>query len=106
MDDDLDTPGAIAVVFDSLRRANALADQGKDAPAAALAAQVREMCRAVGLELKTTADIDAESAGLVEQRDAARAARDFVRADTLRAELEARGWQIEDTAEGTKLHPA
>jgi len=106
MDDDLDTPGATALAFDSLRRANALADRGKEAPAAALAAQVREMCKAVGLELKTTADVDTESAGLVEQRDAARAAKDFARADALRAELEARGWQIEDTAEGTKLHPA
>lgn len=106
MDDDLDTPGATAVIFDTLRRANADADRGKESFAQGLAAQVHDMCAAVGLVYRTSAEIDDESQGLVEQRDAARAARDFARADELRAELEQRGWQIEDTPEGTKLHPA
>ena len=106
MDDDLDTPGATAVLFDTLRRANGEADRGKRAAADALAAQVHDMCRAVGLEYRVSAEIDQESRALVDQRDAARAARDFAKADALRAELEARGWIVEDTSDGAKLHPA
>ena len=106
MEDDLDTPGATAVIFDTLRRANAEADRGKESFAEGLAAQVHDMCAAVGLAYRTNVDIDDESQALVEQRDAARLARDFAKADGLRAELEQRGWQIEDTPEGTKLHPA
>ena len=106
MDDDLDTPGATAVIFETLRRANAAADGGREAEARALADQVHGMCRGVGLEYRLNVEIDDESRALSEQRDAARAARDFAKADELRAELEARGWQIEDTPEGTKLHPA
>ena len=106
MDDDLDTPGATAVVFDALRRANAQADKGRESEARALADQVHDMCKAVGLEYRTGAEIDEASQALVEQRDAARAAKDFAKADELRAELEQKGWQIEDTPAGTKLHPA
>lgn len=106
MEDDLDTPGATAVVFDTLRRANAEADRGKQSFAEGLAAEVHDMCAAVGLAYRTGVDIDDESKVLVEQRDAARAAKDFARADELRGELESKGWVIEDTPEGTKLHPA
>ncbi|HUR49968.1 MAG TPA: cysteine--tRNA ligase [Acidimicrobiales bacterium] len=106
MEDDLDTPGATAVIFDTLRRANAEADRGKESFAQGLAAEVHDMCAAVGLVYRTGVEIDDESQALVAQRDAARAAKDFARADELRGELEARGWQIEDTPEGTKLHPA
>lgn len=106
MDADLDTPGATAVIFDTLRRANGEADRGNESAARALADQVHDMCAAVGLEYRTTAEVDDESRDLVEQRDAARAAKDFVRADELRAELEAKGWIVEDTPNGAKLHPA
>nr|MBA3288520.1 cysteine--tRNA ligase [Acidimicrobiia bacterium] len=50
MDDDLDTPGAMAVVFDTARRANAAIDAGSD-DAAALVAAVHQMTGAVGLQL-------------------------------------------------------
>ena len=106
MDDDLDTPGATAVIFETLRRANGEADRGRESAARALADQVHDMCRAVGLEYRTSAEVDDESRALVQQRDAARAARDFAKADELRGELEARGWIVEDTPEGAKLHPA
>lgn len=106
MEDDLDTPGATAVIFDTLRRANAEADRGQESFAQGLAAEVHDMCAAVGLAYRTGIEIDDESQALVEQRDAARLARDFAKADGLRAALEQRGWQIEDTPQGTKLHPA
>jgi cysteinyl-tRNA synthetase len=39
----------------------------------------------------------------VAERDAARAAKDFGRADALRDELTARGWTVEDTPDGSAL---
>ena len=46
-------------------------------------------------------EVDPASAALVAARDAARAARDWAGADRIRAELEARGWTVEDGADGT-----
>ncbi|MBW3669664.1 MAG: cysteine--tRNA ligase [Actinobacteria bacterium] len=98
MDDDLRTPQAVALLFDLVGQANA----GDDACAAAAA---REIARALGLELRAGGeDIDAETTALMAERDAARAARDFARADALRDELQSRGWVVEDTAEGTRVH--
>ena len=45
----------------------------------------------------------AEVTALVEARTAARAARDWARADALRAELEALGWDVTDTPDGPEL---
>jgi cysteinyl-tRNA synthetase len=47
--------------------------------------------------------VDDAAADLVRQRDQARADRDWPRADALRAELEAGGWLVEDSAEGTRI---
>ena len=63
MDDDLDTPRATALIFDTVRRANAALDAG-DAAAAALAAAVHEICDAVGLELGVAGDVPADVARL------------------------------------------
>ena len=98
MDDDLNTPGAMEVLFTTVTRFNSSRDP-------ALAAAVHEMARAVGLELRAGAvEADAESAELVRQRDDARASRDWARADALRAELRARGWVVEDGPDGTEIH--
>ena len=43
---------------------------------------------------------DAEAQRLLEEREQARAERDFARADALRDELAARGWEVRDTPEG------
>ncbi|HYP48721.1 MAG TPA: hypothetical protein VEQ61_08815, partial [Thermoleophilaceae bacterium] len=47
----------------------------------------------------------AELQRLAEQREAARAARDFAAADRIRDELAERGWQVRDTADGPELVP-
>lgn len=101
MDDDLDTPAATALLFDSVRRANAALDGGDTATAAALVAAVGEMCAAVGLELSAGGDVPAEVVALAGELDAARAAKDFARADAIRAQLQAEGWTVETTREGT-----
>jgi cysteinyl-tRNA synthetase len=104
MDDDLDTPGALATVFDLARRANAAADAGDDPGAARAARTAGLLAAALGLRLGGgSAEVDDDAADLVRRRDDARAARDWPLADALRAELEAAGWLVEDSAEGTRI---
>ncbi len=104
MDDDLDTPGALAAVFDLVRQANAGADAGDAVGAARSANTVAFLCAALGLSLRSgSSPIDDEAAALVRRRDAARAERDWPLADALRAELEAAGWLVEDSPDGTRI---
>ena len=105
MDDDLDTPRAMAELLSSKGVANGALDAGDQAAAARLAAAVREMARAVGLALAGgDDDVPEEVAALVRRRDLARAGRDFAGADALRDQLEGLGWVVEDTPQGTRVH--
>ncbi len=102
MDDDLDTPAALGGVFELVNRANAAADAGDDERAAVLGRTVAILCGALGLGLRGAVDdVDAPTTQLVAERDAARRARDFARADALRDELVAKGWIVEDGPDGT-----
>ena len=75
--------------------------------AAVLAATVRDLGRAVGLEYEVADDeVDAGTAAVVARRDQARAAKDWAAADAARDELVAAGWVVEDTAEGTRVRRA
>lgn len=102
MDDDLDTPKATALLFDTVRRANAAID-ADDPTAAALVAAVHEICAAVGLTLQAGTDVPAEIAARAAALDEARAAKDFATADAIRAELQAEGWTVETTKQGTTV---
>ena len=63
--------------------------------------------RAVGLVPRATDDVVPEDVlALVAALDAARAARDFAVADTLRATLQSEGWVVETTKEGTLVRKA
>jgi len=105
MDDDLDTPGALAEIFDLARAAHSALDAGDNDQGYRLARTVALLCGALGLTLgRSGPGMDPETAALVAGRDAARAAGDYARADTVRSELEARGWVVEDGPEGTRLH--
>lgn len=104
MDDDLNTPVATAVVFDLVRAANTAIDAGDESAARRSAATAFELLRAVGLEAGVaTVEVDDDASALAVQRDEARAAKDWAKADALRDELVARGWKVEDTPAGTKL---
>ena len=105
MDSDLDPPGALATVFDLARRANAAADADDDDGAARAARTAALLAGALGLRLGAdgAAEVDDAAAGLVAARDDARASKDWARADALRDELEAAGWLVEDSAEGTRI---
>ncbi len=97
MDDDLDTPGAVATLFDAVRRANA--DDDLAAAAAAL-----EIAGVLGIELRSEADdVPDEIRSRAADRDAARAAKDWSAADAIRDELVAAGWIVEDGADGTAV---
>ncbi len=101
MDDDMDTPGAVALVFDLVKEARAAGPER----ARALAAAVFEITeQALGLPLHDqVAAVPPEALAKARERDAARAARDWARADALRAELQAEGWVVEDTPQGTTI---
>jgi cysteinyl-tRNA synthetase len=106
MDDDLDTPGAVDLLFRLIRRANTALDAKEPDSAVEDWATVAEMCRAVGLEPDAGGDaIPAEVIALADARDAARAESDFAAADRLRDEILAAGYGVEDTADGTRVVP-
>ncbi len=94
--DDLDMPAAMALV--------AALSRGGAAPGAK-ATLIREWDRVLGLDLDRAApsrDLPAEAAALLEQREKARAAKDFATADRLRSQLAALGVVVTDTAEGQR----
>ena len=105
MSNDLDTPASTAILFDLLRRANVALDGGAQAVGEALAATAFEVAGALGLFASVVDEaLDGASAALVAALDAARAAKDFGRADAIRAQLQADGWVVEQTREGSTVH--
>jgi cysteinyl-tRNA synthetase len=96
--DDFNTPRAMAEAFELVGEAN----RG-DVPGAPEA--LREMLWLVGLdslaEVETAADPEAEA--LMREREEARAAKDFGRADEIRDRLAELGWEVRDSAEGPRL---
>ena len=103
MNDDLNTPVAMGVLFDAVRRANIAVDAGDVAVAAGVASAVREMCVAVGLQIRVNDEIAPEARAKAAALDAARAVKDFAKADALRVELQALGYLVETTKSGTTL---
>ncbi len=104
MDDDLDTPRALAGLFEVVKRAHAQADAGDAGAARTLAKSVAVLLAALGLPLRAgTEPVDPEVRRLAATRDEARAARDWARADAIRDDLVARGWIVEDGPDGTLL---
>jgi cysteinyl-tRNA synthetase len=107
MDDDLQTPAATRLLFDLVREANSALDAGDAAAAGPLAAAAVEIAGALGLEMRAgVAEVPDEVQGWAAERDAARAARDWARADALRDRITAAGYLVEDAAAGTVVRPA
>jgi cysteinyl-tRNA synthetase len=110
MDDDFNTPQALAVLFELARALNdererAHADPAARAALAAGVAELRTLGGALGLfeRRRQASGPPPEVEQLVAERVAARARRDFRRSDELRAEIAARGWAVEDTPAGPRL---
>ena len=105
LDDDFNVSGAWAAVFDWVRENNRLLGSREAAPpraAAALAAWDKTDA-VLALGRMDEAEIPAALQALLEERQAARKARDFKRADALRDQLKSQGWTIEDTPKGARL---
>ncbi len=116
MDDDLGTPAAVAAIHEVVREGNKLLADGPSAALRGAAGSVRAMLAVLGLdpfdphwhtggsgeETKLTAVVDSLVSALLEQRAAARAAKDFASADAIRDRLRAAGVDIEDTPQGPK----
>jgi cysteinyl-tRNA synthetase len=100
MDDDLDTPQAVALGFELIRQARA---DLEDSPSRA-AAVFEIFEQALGVPLQSEADaVPAEVLARAKERDQARADKDWARADLIRNELQADGWIVEDGPEGTTI---
>jgi cysteinyl-tRNA synthetase len=104
LDDDLNLPQGIGLVFELIREANAALDEDRvgvrgQAALVALMEEVDAHVDVVGADEPGLAD---EVERLIAEREAARTARDFARADKLRDELRERGIALEDSKEGVR----
>ncbi len=109
LEDDLNIAQAIAALFDLVRAGNRAMDQGAIGPDGrdGILAVLQRFDAVLGV-----VDIDADNdeippeiVALAEDRQAARQNKDYAQADTLRDELQSRGWQVKDTPDGFKLTP-
>ena len=105
LDDDLNISAAWAVVFEWIRELNRrMAESSLSATdAAAALAAWNKIDSVLGIGTPAGVEAPAEIAALLEARQAARKAKDFKKSDTIRDELKAKGWTIEDTSKGPKL---
>ncbi|MFS8521780.1 MAG: cysteine--tRNA ligase [Micromonosporaceae bacterium] len=113
MDDDLNTPRALAVVHEAVRRGNTAYAEGDDAALRSALAEVRGMLDVLGLDpldpafaagggdqLRPVVDTLVRIA--LEQREAARQRRDWATADAVRDQLKQAGIVVEDTPQGPR----
>ncbi|MFH1586014.1 MAG: cysteine--tRNA ligase [archaeon] len=95
MDDDLNTPKALQVLWALVRDSKA---EGK-------LNTIKKMDQVFGLDLlkKESIKIPKDIQDLVRQRESARKAKDWKKADQLREEIKKRGYKIDDTPEGARV---
>jgi cysteinyl-tRNA synthetase len=111
LDDDFNTPAAIAALFEIVRAANRAA-AGETAGAGQLRDARRELVELLdvvalgGIGRGEGSAAPPEVAGLLAQREDARAQRDFARADALRQAIRERGFEVTDTPEGPLVRRA
>lgn len=104
MDDDCNTADALSVIFDLVRFANTnVTSDNTKALAEGVLHILTKLSDILGLiVLQKTEKLDSEIEALIEERQNARAARDFRRADEIRDELLKQGISLLDTKEGVK----
>ena len=116
MDDDLNVSGALAVVHEAVRAGNTALDEGDTAQAQRVAGSVVAMTEVLGVNPLApcwrggtdSQSGDASSAlgslvsKMLDERESARAARDFETADAIRDQLVEAGVAVEDTASGAR----
>ena len=103
MDDDLNTAGALGVVFEYIKDINMKFEgAGSKTGAKEALAALDRVLEVLGLAPRDEEIPDAIKA-LAERRNAARARKDFAAADKLREEILSLGYELKDTPEGVKI---
>ena len=104
MDDDFNTADALAAVFELVKFANTNVQEGSSKEFAGHTLEVMtKLCDVLGLTLEKKEEIlDEEIENLIAERQAARKAKDFARADEIRGLLLDKGIELKDTREGVK----
>lgn len=105
MDDDLNTADAISAIFELVTAINQAVKDGASKEFAQKSLDtLLELTHVLGLlEAEEDADVDDEIKKLVDEREAARAAKDFAKADQIRDELKAKGITLKDTPQGVQI---
>jgi len=104
LDDDLNISGALGHLFEAIRESNRLMDANalSSADALAMVSRWKQINSVLGIQ-PDAVEVPAEVLALLEQRQAARAAKDFAGSDNLRGKIAEFGWEVKDTKEGQKL---
>ena len=104
MEDDFNTADALAAIFELVKFANTNATEKSSAAfAEALLSQLVKLSDVLGLKvIKKEEILDKEIEALIEERQEARKAKNFARADEIRDELLEKGIVLKDTREGVK----
>ncbi len=104
MDDDNNTADALSVVFDLVRFANTEVNENSSRELVAVVTDIlRELTDVLGLIVFVKEELlDADIEALIEERQAARKAKNYARADEIRNELKEKGIELMDTREGVK----
>ena len=104
MDDDANTADALSVIFDLVRYANTnVTETASKALAQGTLDVLTMLCDILGIIALPEKEIpDAGIEALIEERQAARKARNFARADEIRDQLKAKGIELMDTKQGVK----
>ena len=105
MDDDLNTADALGVLFDLARAANTFVSVPRTKSAVeAVTKTYTELMDVLGLmPRKTGEEFPAEVLALLDERQEARKAKNYARADEIRDQLKALGYAIEDSRQGAKI---
>ena len=108
MDDDFNTADALAAIFELVKFANTNVDENSSREfAGGLYEELFKLSDVLGLKIEKKEEIlDKEIEDLIQERQAARKAKDFKRADEIRDELLKKGIILKDTREGVKWQRA
>lgn len=104
MDDDFNTADAISAIFEAVKLANVnISDESSKEAVRRFTETIEKLCGVLGIITEKKQELlDADIEALIDERQAARKARDFARADAIRNELLEKGIILEDTREGVK----
>lgn len=103
MEDDFNTADAIAAIFELVKLSNVTADHGSAVYVEYLLETITKLCDILGIITEKKEEmLDADIEALIEERQAARKAKNFARADEIRDMLAEKGIILEDTRAGVK----